>query len=142
MSLNARRLSGLQAVQTPVYRNSPQAEVYRIFPTLEQMCPFHQHTGLSDTEQFTSTEHNSFQHSLGQQRPAPLPALLLILYHFNQAGTPVFLQQGHVKLPLDLKIHLGFLKMMQPQTLILEFLFCISFLETPTNTSEHLSRGF
>lgn len=130
-----------KAVQASVYENSPQAEVYRIFPTLEQRCPFHQHTGLSDTEQFTSAEHNSFQHSLGQQRPAPVPALLPILYHFNQAGTPKFLQQGHVKLLLDLRIHLGLLKMTQSQTFVLEFLFCISFLETPTNTSEHFSRG-
>lgn len=68
---------------------------------------------------------------------------LFCLFYTTSAKLELaFLQQGHVKLPLDLKIHLGFLKMMQPQTLILEFLFCISFLETPTNTSEHLSRGF
>lgn len=79
-----------KAVQAPVYGNSPQAEVYRIFPTLEQRCPFHQHsaTGLSNTEQFTSAEHNSFQHSLVQQRPAPLPAVLPIYTHLTELELP------------------------------------------------------
>lgn len=47
------------------------------------------------------------------------------------------LQQGHVKLLLGFEIHLGFLLVMQPQTFIFEFIFCISFSESERTRTMH-----
>lgn len=137
-----------KAVQAQVYRISPRLKFTGFppgtLPTPEQRHPFHQHsaTGPFHTEQFTTAEQNSFQRSLVQRQPAPLLAVLPTLYPFSRAGTPNSCNEVMWNW-LDLKINLGFLKMTQPcQTFILEFLFCISFSEAPTNTFKHFSGGF
>lgn len=57
--------------------------------------------------------------------------------HVQLSWNSKVLQQGHVKLLLGFEIHLGFLLVMQPQTFIFEFIFCISFSESERTRTMH-----